>query len=133
MVLTFFDVFNTGGTCIAKGGREMLQVIFHMNDNQRWQMLISNIKNLKEWLSISEEKGEVEILLNGEAVEMALQHSSMALSETFGLNIKIAVCQNSLNSRGYTSEMLQEGCDIVPVGVVELAQKQNAGFAYIKP
>ncbi|MFK4957328.1 DsrE family protein [Lactococcus garvieae] len=111
----------------------MLQVILHIDENHKWNTLLSNVKNLKEWLTQNKEPGKIEILVNGEAVEMALKTSSVDLAEVLKRDIKVAVCQNSLNMRGYKEEELQEGCTVVPAGIVELVQKQNSGFAYVKP
>ncbi len=111
----------------------MLQVILHIDENHKWKTLLSNVKNLKDWLEKNKEPGKIEILVNGEAVEMALKDSPVVLAEVLKIDVKVAICQNSLNSRGYKEEMLQEGCSIVSAGIVELVQKQNSGFAYVKP
>lgn len=111
----------------------MLQVILHIDENNKWNTLLSNVKNLKEWLTQNKEPGKIEILVNGEAVEMVLKSSPVDLVEVFKGDVKVAVCQNSLNMRGYKVERLQEGCTVVPAGIVELVQKQNSGFVYVKP
>ena len=111
----------------------MLKVILHIDENHKWNTLLSNVKNLKEWLIQNKEPGKIEILVNGEAVEMVLKSSPVDLVEVFKRDVKVAVCQNSLNMRGYKEGMLQKGCTVVPAGIVELVQKQNSGFAYVKP
>ncbi|QPS71798.1 DsrE family protein [Lactococcus garvieae] len=111
----------------------MLKVILHINENQKWKAVLSNVENFQSWLSENKEAGDIEILVNGEAVDKVLQGSTINLSEVLQTGVKVAVCQNSLNARAYTTEMLQEGCTVVPAGIVELVQKQHLGFAYIKP
>ena len=33
----------------------MLQVILHIDENHKWNTLLSNVKNLKEWLTQNKE------------------------------------------------------------------------------
>ncbi|WP_319558555.1 DsrE family protein [Thiomicrorhabdus sp.] len=47
-------------------------------------------------------------------------------------NVKLAVCNNTLTGFGLSKDQLYEGVEIVPSGVVFLAQLQKAGAAYIK-
>ena len=53
----------------------MLKVILHIDENHKWNTLLSNVKNLKEWLIQNKEPGKIEILVNGEALEMVLKAS----------------------------------------------------------
>ncbi|WP_319380803.1 DsrE family protein [Thiomicrorhabdus sp.] len=47
-------------------------------------------------------------------------------------NVKLTVCNNTLTGFGLTADKLYPGVEIVPSGVVHLAQLQKAGAAYIK-
>ncbi|MFQ8584269.1 MAG: hypothetical protein ACLSA6_17965 [Holdemania massiliensis] len=50
-----------------------------------------------------------------------------------GEGVVFAACRNALRAQSIAPETLIEKTTVVPAGVVELAQKQQAGFAYIKP
>ena len=47
--------------------------------------------------------------------------------------VEIAVCNNALRKNGIAAEELTEGVRVVPAGVVELAERQFQGYAYIRP
>ncbi len=47
--------------------------------------------------------------------------------------VVFAACRNALRAQAIEPESLLEKTVVVPAGVIELAQKQQAGFAYIKP
>ena len=47
--------------------------------------------------------------------------------------VVFAACHNALRAQALDPKDLIEKTLVVPVGVIELAQKQQAGFAYIKP
>lgn len=108
-------------------------VIFHIDENKKWDVLISNVQNLSFWLKDNKKAGEIEVLINGEAVERALSSSSIDLSGLINLGVRVVVCNNSLDLRGYKKEQLQKHLDVVPFGIVELVKKQELGYNYIKP
>ena len=45
----------------------------------------------------------------------------------------LAVCANALAANGVGADALVPSAHVVPAGVVELAQRQQEGYAYIKP
>ena len=47
--------------------------------------------------------------------------------------VVISVCNNALKGNNITVDDLFDFVTVVPAGVVELAEKQFEGYAYIKP
>ncbi|MGO1336971.1 MAG: DsrE family protein [Leuconostoc fallax] len=110
-----------------------MNVIFHIDETNRWQTALANIKNFSEWQKQHADKGTIELLINGEAVEQAVTGDAINLEQLVNNGIDVAVCQNAMRQRQITHADLQQGVRIVPAGVVELAMKQTEGFSYIKP
>ena len=48
-------------------------------------------------------------------------------------HVTFIACNNALAANHLTAADIYQFITIVPAGVVELAQKQTEGFAYIKP
>lgn len=110
-----------------------MNVIFHIDESAKWPMVLNNVQHYQEWLTAHHVNAEVEILANGDAVAAAVQGSEVDLSTVANSNTNVSVCANSLKQRHVDQDSLQPGLNVVPVGVIELAQKQQAGFAYIRP
>jgi intracellular sulfur oxidation DsrE/DsrF family protein len=110
-----------------------MNVIFHIDESAKWPMVLNNVQHYHEWLTAHRVNAQVEILANGDAVTDAVQGSKVDLSAVANGNTSVSVCANSLNQRHIDQNSLQTGLHVVPVGVIELAQKQQAGFAYIRP
>lgn len=116
-----------------------MQVIFHIDEPVKWPMVAGNVKNLLNYYADQQQQSvRVEVLVNGPAVEATAQGSQQAptaVTEILaaGENVTLAVCQNALNGLAIKPERLVAGVTIVPAGVVELAEKQAAGYQYIKP
>lgn len=107
-----------------------MNVIFHIDEVEKWQMVISNVKNFRKEVL----KGKIVVLVNGEAVIALLENSSFSLSVLTNLpDVEVEVCQNSLHQYNIAKQQLQPTLEQVPSGVVELARKQSEGYAYIKP
>lgn len=108
-----------------------MKTIFHLDNTEKWQQLIGNIKNL-----IKEHKNhsyDIIILANSNAVKLYLEESIIndinSLSST---NIIFKACNNSLESFKINKKNLAESIVVVGAGVYELTLRQHEGYAYIK-
>ena len=103
-----------------------MNVIVHIDESEKWQTVLSNLKHLVEWYENNDIVGTIELLVNGGAVQQVVKQSDLQLNKLISSSVVISVCKNSLTE-------LQDNIVIVPSGVVELAIKQNEGYGYIKP
>ena len=105
-------------------------VIFHIDENSKWNLLLNNVQNL-----ISSGEYDIEVLANGEAVAAYAEHDAEFEKRTAELarNVQFAACNHSLTGRKISREKLPPFVKVVPSGVQELVQKQSEGYAYIKP
>jgi len=110
-----------------------MNVIVHIDESEKWQTVLSNLKHLVEWYENNDIVGTIELLVNGGAVQQVVKQSDLQLNTLISSSVVISVCKNSLDQRNISSTDLQDNIVIVPSGVVELAIKQNEGYGYIKP
>lgn len=109
-----------------------MNVIFHIDASASWPTLLSNVQHFNDWLQAQSDNSTLEVLINGAAVKDATVDSEIDLS-LLARTVNIAVCANSMRQHQIEKSQLQDGITVVPSGVVELAQRQHHGFAYIKP
>ena len=108
--------------------------VFHIDleDYNILNIAISNIDNY--YKAIQEKKANVVLLFNGAAVNLLRKENLLLeLTELQNKGLVIRVCQNALNKFSLTKEMLLNGIEVVPAGIVELVRLQNEHYAYIKP
>ena len=113
-----------------------LKAIIHIDEMNKWKLVLANTRNLIEVL-----KGQsltVEVLANSEAVQYLIQsnnddESSRPLRILADEKVLFAVCNNSLRGLDIDPKSLFDFVTVVPSGVVELTLKQHEGYAYIKP
>ena len=110
----------------------MPNVVFHVDEVDRWSMVLSNAKYFKALQPDS----SVLILANGSAVLFYIYpHTSLTeLSNTLkNEGVQFEACRNALKGYGIAETKLPEGVIPVDSGVVELANRQADGYAYIRP
>lgn len=113
-----------------------VKVIFHIDEVAKWELILKNVMNLMKVVNI--ESSNIEVLANSEAVKFYnLSNNSdkdiKAIESLSKKGIKFVACNNALNFYNIKKENLISFVDIVPVGVLELINKQKEGYAYIKP
>lgn len=112
------------------------KVIFHIDEINKWKLLLVNVSNLLN--AFDTENFYVEVLANSEAVKYydITQNSNADINIMESLNrkgVKFVACNNALMANNIEKNSVVHFVDIVPAGVLELVVKQSEGYAYIKP
>ncbi|MCO7176959.1 DsrE family protein [Sporolactobacillus kofuensis] len=108
----------------------MYPVIFHIDEEEKWPLLLGNVKNLRA----ERMDTEIEVLANAAAVKN-YQHGAFndQMRNLNNQGVQFVACQNALNAQHILKEDLPEFVSVVPAGIAELVKKQSSGYAYIKP
>ncbi|NTW95366.1 MAG: hypothetical protein HGB31_01935 [Erysipelotrichaceae bacterium] len=110
------------------------KVIFHVDEMDKWPLLITNTRNLLE--ALKDSKLEIEILANSIAVKNLISVESNEYKDTLlnlSKSVQFSACNNSLKALKIDPKDLYDFVKVVPSGVAELTIKQHQGFSYIKP
>lgn len=80
---------------------------------------------------------EMILLLNSKAAGLMARGAegvnAEKLENALAAGLKIKVCRNALNEHHIDAASLHPACEIVPAGMVEIVERQRAGYAYVKP
>lgn len=106
----------------------MMKAIFHIDESNRWTMLINNIKNFLSAVELN----NIKVLANGPAVREYLEDNK-DLIQLMERGVLFMACNNSMKVYEIDPKDIDSRIKIVPVGVVELVSSQNDGYRYIKP
>ena len=112
------------------------KVIFHIDEINKWKLLLGNVTNLLN--GIGSKKLCVEVLANSEAVKyydtsLGLAADINTMDELNKKGVRFVACNNALTSYDIKKDNIINFVNIVPAVVVELVEKQSEGYAYIKP
>lgn len=110
-------------------------VVIQMSDNdaEKWGLALNNAKNFQK--ELGKDKIDVEIVAYGPGINMLKKDSTVGsrMDEAMMSGVKITACQNTMKAQKLTEKDIYPSVGFVPSGVVEIMQKQQQGWAYIRP
>lgn len=112
------------------------KVLFHIDERRKWEMVLKNAQNMVDYYEQSAIACQIEIVANGEAVkDYALVNPKFetVMQELGKQNILFIACNHALEASGLASSDIFAFAAVVPAGVVEIADRQLEGYAYIMP
>ncbi|MFZ5643750.1 MAG: hypothetical protein ACOY46_09190 [Bacillota bacterium] len=129
-----------------------LKVLFHINEPERWQRVLTNITNFIN--DAGQDNVDVEVVANGGAVvgyaaqdrlECGCSGKDSAvcgkpegklleeMKRLAGMGISFTACRNALKMNSMDESTLPPFVTVIPAGITEITVKQGGGYAYIKP
>jgi len=112
-------------------GRVVMQV--SDNDPAKWNLALNNAKNIQTDLGAA--NVDIEIVAYGPGINMLKAESVVGnrVDEALAAGVKVVACENTMRNQKLGKQDMLPKVDYVMAGVVELMQKQQQGWAYIRP
>ncbi len=103
------------------------------NDPATWNLALNNAKNIQK--DVGKDNVELEIVAFGPGINMLKVESEVAtrVNEAVDSGVKVMACQNTMRSQKLNKEDMNAKIGYVPSGVVEIMQRQQQGYAYLRP
>ena len=102
-------------------------------DSKKWSLALNNAKNVQQ--DLGRDQVEIEIVAYGPGLAMLKLDSEAGgrVAEAIDDGVRLVACENTMTSQKLTREDMLPRIGYVKAGVVELMQKQQQGYAYIRP
>jgi intracellular sulfur oxidation DsrE/DsrF family protein len=111
------------------------RVVMQVSDNDpgKWNLALNNARNLQADLGAP--NVEIEIVAYGPGIGMLKADSVVGnrIGEALGSGVKVAACENTMRGQKLQKADMLGGISYVGAGVVEIMQKQQQGYAYLRP
>lgn len=111
------------------------KVVFQVSDNDpaKWNLALNNVRNLQQ--DVGADKLDVELVAYGPGIHMLKMDSPVAnrIAEALGRKVKVVACENTMAGLKLQKADMLPDLGYVPAGVTELMQRQQQGWAYIRP
>jgi intracellular sulfur oxidation DsrE/DsrF family protein len=103
------------------------------NDPAKWSLALNNAKNVQA--DLGAQNVAIEIVAYGPGLAMLKADSVAAnrIAEAMGAGVKVVACENTMTNQKIAKDDMLAGIGYVKAGVVEIMQKQQAGWAYLRP
>ncbi len=110
------------------------RVILHVTDSDpvKWNQVLNNAGNLQQ--SLGKANVEIEIVANGPGLDMMKFESSVGnrMDDAIKNGVAVLACGATMKAAKVTKEDLYPGVTVIPGGVVQIMNRQEAGWTYIK-
>jgi len=120
-----------GQSASASTHRVVMQV--SDNDPAKWNLALNNARNIQSDLGAS--NVQVEIVAYGPGIGMLKNGSAVSqrVDEATMSGVKVLACENTMHAQKLSRGDMMSGIGYVPAGVVEIMQREQEGWAYIRP
>ena len=110
------------------------RALFQVSDNDpaRWNLILSNVGNLRE--GVGGEGADIEIVAYGPGLLMLKADSPVKqrVADALKHGVRINACQNTMQAMKLAPSDMVPEIGYVPSGVVEVMKKQQQGWSYIR-
>lgn len=111
------------------------KAVFDMTSDQPavWEATLRNLENLTRHYGPGQARFEV--VSHGTGIGLVLKSNTALASRMEALalqGVTFAACNNTMTRKGLTRGDLLPFVTVVPAGVAEIIEKQEAGWSYIK-
>ena len=111
------------------------RVVMQVSDSDpgKWNLALNNAKNIQA--DLGAQNVDVEIVAYGPGIGMLKADSVVGnrVTEALGAGVAVVACENTMRGQKLAKEDMLPKVGYVNAGVVELMQKQQQGWAYIRP
>ena len=102
-------------------------------DSKKWALALNNAKNVQA--DLGRDQVDIEIVAYGPGLGMLKLDSEVGgrVSEAIADGVKLVACENTMTNQKLTRDDMLPKIGYAKAGVVEIMQKQQQGYAYIRP
>ena len=117
----------------VSGSKSRVVIQVSDGDAAKWNLALNNAKNLQADLGAG--NVDIEIVAYGPGIGMLKADSAVGarVGEALASGVKVVACDNTMRGQKLTKPDMLPDVGYVSAGVVEIMQKQQQGWAYIRP
>ena len=123
----------TAQTAQKGAARNKLVIQVSDADPKKWGLALNNAKNVQQ--DLGKDQVEIEIVAYGPGLGMLKLDSEVGgrVTEAIADGVQLVACENTMTNQKISREDMLPKIGYVKAGVVEIMQKQQQGYAYIRP
>jgi len=111
------------------------RVVMQVSDNDptKWNLALNNARNLQA--DLGAKNVDIEIVAYGPGIGMLKADSVVGnrIADAMATGVRVEACENTMRGQKLEKSDMLNGIGYVPAGVVEIMQKQQQGWAYLRP
>lgn len=106
-----------------------MKVIFHVVENNKWDAVLSNVKDLLD----NVEDCQIEIIIMSKAAALFNSYTGADFSGIIGNpKVNIIIGEKALEENRLNKDMLPKGIQVLPLVITRIVELENEGYGYIR-
>jgi intracellular sulfur oxidation DsrE/DsrF family protein len=126
--------FAAAPGAMAQQGAKLGVVIQVSDDDQKtWNQALNVVRNIHA--EYGKDKVDVEVVVFGNGIGLLRDESPLAnrIEDTLASGAAVVMCENTMRARKVTKNDMLPKIGYVKAGVIEIIEKQRAGWAVLRP
>ncbi|HKW80712.1 MAG TPA: DsrE family protein [Casimicrobiaceae bacterium] len=123
----------SGHALAAQAAQHKVVIQVSDADPAKWNLALNNARNIQSDLGAA--NVDIEIVAYGPGIGMLKIDSAVGnrVADAGKAGVKVVACENTMRAQKLAPQDMLTGVGYVPSGVVELMERQQQGWAYIRP
>lgn len=115
------------------GGKERIVIQVSDDNPKTWNQALNVVRNLQA--AYGKDKAEIELVAFGHGIGILKADSVMAnrIGDTIASGAHVYACENTMRGRKLSKDDMHAKIGYVPAGIVEIIEKQKAGWSVVRP
>lgn len=103
------------------------------DDQKTWNQALNVVRNIQA--EYGKDKVDVEVVVFGNGIGLLRDESPLAnrIEDTLASGAAVVMCENTMRARKVTKDDMLPKIGYVKAGVVEIIERQRAGWAVLRP
>jgi intracellular sulfur oxidation DsrE/DsrF family protein len=128
-------VLLAGAPAQAQQAASRSRVVVQVSDGAvtNWNLALNNVHNIQAELGAA--NVDIEVVAYGPGIGMLKLDSPVAnrVAEATAAGVKVVACENTMRGAHLSHGDMLNGIGYVSAGVVEVMQRQQQGWSYVRP
>ena len=111
------------------------RLVFHISENNpgQWNLALNNAFAFQK--NVGKDNARLEIVAIGPGLNMLKAESKVRdrITQALDQNIDVVACGETMKATHVTEADLIGGVRVVPGGLIEIVEREQAGWAYVRP
>lgn len=124
-----------GSLALPAAAADKSKMVIQISDSNpaTWNLALNNAKNIQK--DLGADNVDLEVVAFGPGIGMLKADSEVAnrVTEAVDSGVHVMACQNTMRNQKLSKEDMNAKVGYVPSGVVEIMQRQQQGYAYLRP
>ncbi len=120
---------------IAAQAADKAKLVVQVSDANpaTWNLALNNIKNVQK--DLGKDNVDLELVAYGPGIGMLKAESEVAnrIDEAIDSGVHVMACENTMRGQKLGKEDMNAKIGYVKSGVVEILERQQHGYAYLRP